>query len=201
MTSAKPNPPTTPKELPILLFEDQAAWASWLAENHATSAGLWLRIAKKGSGLVSVTYDAALTVALCYGWIDGQKGRYDDGSWLQKFTRRGPKSIWSQINRDKAEALIAGGQMQAAGLDAITRARQDGRWEAAYASQSKMTVPADLQAALDANPAANAFFATLNSANRYAILFRIHNAKKAETRAKRIHDFIQMLIRQEKIYP
>jgi uncharacterized protein YdeI (YjbR/CyaY-like superfamily) len=186
--------------LPVILFAQPSDWAAWLEAHHAAK-GLWLRIAKKGSGLQSVTYNEALEVALCYGWIDGQKQQWDDASWLQKFTPRSAKSIWSKINRDKAEALIASGRMQPAGLREVQRAQQDGRWEAAYDSQSKATVPADFQAALDSCPEAGAFFATLNSVNRYAILFRIQTAKKAETRAKRIEQFIEMLARHETIHP
>jgi uncharacterized protein YdeI (YjbR/CyaY-like superfamily) len=150
---------------------------------------------------MSINYSEALDVALCYGWIDGQKKSYDETSWLQKFTPRGAKSMWSKINREKAQALIDSGQMKPAGLQAIEAAQKDGRWEAAYDSQSNATVPEDFQAALDANPEAKRFFSTLNSVNRYALLFRIHQAKKAETRSKRIHDFIAMLERNEKIYP
>ena len=191
----------TGKDLPVLLFEQQHDWAVWLDEHHGTSPGLWLRLAKKASGLQSVSYDEALEVALCYGWIDGQKKSYDDASWLQKFTPRGPKSIWSKINRAKAEALIASGRMQPAGLKAVESAKQDGRWDAAYDSPRSATVPDDFQAALDQNAKAKAFFATLNSTNRYAILFRIQTAKKAETRAKRIQEFIRMLEQHEKLYP
>jgi uncharacterized protein YdeI (YjbR/CyaY-like superfamily) len=188
------------KEIPVLLFTDQSAWAAWLAENYATSAGVWLRLAKKASGLSSVSYVEALDVALCYGWIDGQKQSYDEDSWLQKFTPRGAKSVWSKINREKVAQLIARGLMQPAGLAAVESAKQDGRWEAAYDSARTMTVPADFQAALDQNAAAAAFFVTLNSANRYAILWRIQTAKKAETRTKRIEQFIRMLENQEKLH-
>jgi uncharacterized protein YdeI (YjbR/CyaY-like superfamily) len=188
-------------ELPIMLFEDQAAWAAWLDQNHADAPGLWLQHAKKAAALTSVSYAEALDVALCYGWIDGQKKSYDDASWLQKWTPRGRKSIWSKINREKAIKLIERGDMQPAGLAEVERAKQDGRWAAAYDSHSTATVPDDLQAALDSNAAAKAFFATLNNTNRYAILFRIQTAKKAETRAKRIQDFIGMLERHEKLYP
>ena len=188
-------------ELPIELFEDQDAWAAWLESNHADSPGLWLRHAKKASNLASVSYAEALDVALCYGWIDGQKKSYDESSWLQKWTPRGAKSIWSKINREKALKLIEQARIQPAGLAEVERAKQDGRWEAAYDSHSTATVPSDLQAALDGNAEASAFFATLNSTNRYAILFRIQTAKKAETRAKRIQEFIGMLARQEKMHP
>ena len=191
----------TSNNLPMISFEGQQEWAAWLEENHAASSGLWLRLAKKASGLSSVSYDEAVEVALCYGWIDGQKKSYDEASWLQKFTPRGPKSIWSKINRGKAEVLIEKGQMKPAGLRAIEQARQDGRWDAAYDSHSTATVPSDFQAELDKNPAAQAFFASLNSQNRYAILHRIQTAKKAETRAKRIEQFIRLLENQEKLYP
>jgi uncharacterized protein YdeI (YjbR/CyaY-like superfamily) len=188
-------------DLPVLPFERQKDWAAWLDKNHAKSAGLWLKLAKKASGIKSVTYDEALEVALCYGWIDGQKKSHDETSWLQKFTPRGPRSIWSKINTEKAQRLIESGRMKPAGLKAVESARQDGRWDAAYASQSKAVAPDDLQAELDRNAKAKAFFATLDSRNRYAILHRIHTAKKAETRAKRIEQFILMLANNEKIYP
>src|SRR4051794_31542266 len=184
-----------------MLFEHQEAWAAWLELHYADSPGLWLRHAKKASGRASVTYDEALEVALCYGWIDGQKKSYDEASWLQKWTPRGAKSIWSKINREKALKLIESGQMKPAGVAAIERAKQDGRWDAAYDSHSTATVPSDLQAALNGNAEASAFFTTLNSTNRYAILFRIQTAKKPETRAKRIQEFIGMLERHEKLYP
>jgi len=192
------NPNT---ELPILPFERQKDWAVWLDKNHATSFGVWLKLAKKASGAQSVTYDEALEVALCYGWIDGQKKSYDETSWLQKFTPRGPKSIWSKINTEKALRLIESGKMKPSGLKTVESARQDGRWDAAYASPSKAVAPDDLQAELDRNPKARAFFAMLDSRNRYAILHRIHTAKKAETRAKRIEKFVLMLEKKEKIYP
>ncbi len=188
-------------DLPVLFFERQKDWAIWLNKNHATSSGVWLRLAKKASGIKSVTYDEALEVALCYGWIDGQKKSHDETSWLQKFTPRGPKSIWSKINTEKSLRLIESGQMKPAGLKAVESAKQDGRWDAAYAPQSKAVVPSDLQAELDRNVKAKAFFATLDSRNRYAILHRIHTAKKAETRAKRIGQFIRMLEKKEKLYP
>jgi uncharacterized protein YdeI (YjbR/CyaY-like superfamily) len=187
-------------DLPILPFERQKDWAAWLDKNHAAASGVWLKLAKKASGIKSVTYDEALEVALCYGWIDGQRKSHDETSWLQKFTPRGPKSIWSKINTEKARRLIEKGQMKPAGLKAVESARRDGRWDAAYASQSQSVVPGDLQAELDRNAKAKAFFATLDSRNRYAILHRIHTAKKAETRAKRIEQFVLMLAKNEKIY-
>ena len=186
---------------PIVFFEQPGAWSDWLARNHASSRGVWLKMAKKSSGIASINYQEALEVALMWGWIDGQKQSHDDTSWLQRFTPRGPKSIWSKINREKALALIAAGKMRPSGLEEVERAKKDGRWEAAYDSQSRASVPADLAAALAANPRAAEFFATLNSTNRYAVLFRIHNAKKAETRARRIETFVEMLARHEKLYP
>jgi uncharacterized protein YdeI (YjbR/CyaY-like superfamily) len=190
----------TLNDLPILLFETPAAWADWLAANHETSTGVWLRHAKKAAALQSISYAEALDVALCYGWIDSHKKRYDEDSWVQKWSPRTRKSIWSKVNREKVEALIAAGQMQPAGLQAVEQARQDGRWDAAYDSQRTSSVPEDLQAALDASPAASAFFATLKGANRYAILFRVQTAKKPETRARRIAQFITMLENHETLH-
>ncbi|MBS1787911.1 MAG: YdeI/OmpD-associated family protein [Acidobacteria bacterium] len=189
------------KDQPVTLFASQKDWAKWLDKHHASSSGLWLRLAKKASELTSVSYAEALDVALCYGWIDGQKKSYDEESWLQKFTPRGAKSIWSKINREKAESLIETGKMSPAGLRAIESAKRDGRWDAAYDSQSKASIPEDFQAELDRNPKAKEFFAKLNSANRYAILWRVQTAKKAETRARRIHQFIEMLERNETLHP
>jgi len=187
-------------ELPILPFASQSKWADWLTKQHDKSTGVLLKLAKKDSRISSVTYDEALDIALCYGWIDGQKKGFDDKYWLQKFTPRGPKSIWSKINTKKAERLIASGQMKHAGIKAIEAAKADGRWAQAYDSQKNVSVPEDFQAALDKNKKAKAFFATLNSVNRYAILFRIQTAKKAETRAKRIQQFVEMLERNEKFH-
>jgi uncharacterized protein YdeI (YjbR/CyaY-like superfamily) len=189
-----------PDDLPIVPFESQGAWEAWLEQNHADSPGLWLKIAKKATGIATVTHAEALDVALCFGWIDGQRGRLDDEWFLQRFTPRRARSRWSQINRDKVERLIADGRMRPAGQREIDRAKEDGRWEAAYASQSTIEVPADLQQALDANPAAKEFFATLKGANRYAILYRIHDAKRAETRARRIEKFVAMLARGETLH-
>ena len=187
-------------ELPILSFENKRKWTDWLAKQYDISAGVWLKLAKKDSAIPSVTYEEALDAALCYGWIDGQKKGFDNRYWLQKFTPRGAKSIWSKINTGKAERLVASGEMKPAGLRAIEAAKKDGRWDAAYASQKNVSVPGDFQAALDRNKRAKAFFATLKSAERYSFLFRIHNAKKPETRAKRIRQFIEMLERGEKIH-
>lgn len=190
----------TAKELPIMMFDRQQDWEQWLDQHHADSPGVWMQIAKKASGIESVNYAEAVDVALCYGWIDGQSKKYDESSWIQKFTPRSPRSIWSKVNQEKVAALIASGKMQPAGLAEIERAKQDGRWEAAYDSPSRATVPEDLQAELDKHPQASAFFATLNSQNRYAILFRIQTAKKPETRARRIQQFIEMLEKGEKMY-
>ncbi len=188
-------------EYPIKLFPTQKAWTTWLEKNHAKSTGVWLRIAKKDGEVKSVSYAEALDVALCYGWIDGQKKGFDESAWLQKFTPRGPRSIWSKINREKAEQLVKSGQMQPAGLAAIEQAKRSGQWIAAYDSQRTIGVPDDLQAALDQNPAAQAFFATLDSANRYAILWRVQTAKKAATRTRRIEQFVIMLAHHEKLHP
>ncbi|MBV8550553.1 MAG: YdeI/OmpD-associated family protein [Acidobacteriaceae bacterium] len=189
-----------PDAPPAHLFKSRKAWAAWLEKNHRTSCGLWLRLTKKGAGLVSVTYAEAVEVALCYGWIDGQKRGESDQAWLQRFVPRSEKSIWSKINREKAASLIEEGRMKAAGLEAVERAQKDGRWQAAYDSPSRATVPGDLQAALNDHPKAKAFFHALDSANRYAILFRIQTVKKAETRVRRIRQFIDMLERNEKIH-
>ena len=184
-------------DIPILPFANKKKWADWLARQHDKSAGMWLKFAKKGTGIPSVTYEEALDVALCYGWIDGQKKGFDDQYWLQKFTPRGKKSIWSKINTEKAEKLIARGEMRPAGLKAIEAAKQDGRWDAAYESQKNISVPEDFLSALEKDKKAKAFFATLSGANRYAFLFRIQTAKKAETREKRIRQFVEMLEKGE----
>jgi uncharacterized protein YdeI (YjbR/CyaY-like superfamily) len=185
---------------PVRLFADRAAWDAWLEKNHRKHEGLWLRLAKKGSGVKSVTYGEALEVALAYGWIDGQKRPESELAWLQRFVPRGARSIWSKINREKALALIAGGQMKAAGLEAVELARKSGRWESAYDSPKGAAVPADFQAALDANSRAAEFFLGLDRANRYAVLFRIQTVKKAETRARKIVEFVAMLERGERIH-
>jgi uncharacterized protein YdeI (YjbR/CyaY-like superfamily) len=187
--------------LSIMSFETQQDWERWLTEHHADTVGIWLKIAKKETGKPSVNYSEALDSALCYGWIDGQKASFDDQYWLQKFTPRRPKSIWSKVNCDKATALIAEGRMQPAGIRQVELAKADGRWESAYESQSKITIPDDFQSELDKNQKAKDFFSTLNSINRYAILFRIHSAKKPATRSARINKFIEMLSNNQKIYP
>lgn len=188
-------------ELEQRLFATGKAWWSWLQKQHAASPGVWMKIAKKGAPESSVQYPEALDAALCFGWIDGQKKSIDEQYWLQKFTPRAKRSIWSKINREKVTALIDKGLMQPAGQAEIERARQDGRWDAAYDSWSAAEVPPDLQAALDASAKARAKFKTLSSQNRYAILFRTHQAKRAETRARRISEFVAMLERGETIYP
>jgi uncharacterized protein YdeI (YjbR/CyaY-like superfamily) len=187
-------------ENPILPFASPAAWEAWLEEHHAASPGVWLKLAKKETGIPSITYAEALDVALCFGWIDGQKDKLDDQYWLQRFTPRRKQSKWSAVNRDKAVALVDAGRMRPAGLAKVEAAQADGRWDAAYASQSKMTVPADFQAALDTNEAARTFFAQLNRVNRYAILYRIQNVKRAETRRKKIDQFVQMLAEGKHLY-
>jgi uncharacterized protein YdeI (YjbR/CyaY-like superfamily) len=187
-------------ETPKRLFKSQQDFAAWLAKNHGKSAGVWLRLAKKDSGLRSVSYREALDVALCYGWIDGQKKPEDEKTWLQRFVPRSDKSIWSKINREKALGLIACGEMKSAGLEAIETAKKNGRWEAAYDSPSGATVPEDFQAALDGNARARAFFNKLDRANRYAVLWRIQTVRKAETRARKIREFVGMLERGEKIH-
>lgn len=188
-------------ELEQRLFATGKAWWSWLQKQHAASPGVWMKIAKKDAPESSVQYPEALEAALCFGWIDGQKKSIDEQYWLQKFTPRAKRSIWSKINREKVAALAEKGLMQPAGLAEVERARQDGRWEAAYDSWSAAEVPPDLQAALDASAKARAKFATLSSQNRYAILFRTHQAKRAETRARRISEFVAMLERGETIHP
>jgi uncharacterized protein YdeI (YjbR/CyaY-like superfamily) len=177
---------------PILELPSVTAWEAWLRANHDRSAGVLLFIPKKGASDSTLTYAAALEAALTWGWIDGQKRALDEAAWLQRFTRRTPRSPWSKINRAKAEALIASGRMQKPGLAEVGRAKRDGRWERAYDAAKTSTVPEDLAKALDGNPRARAFFETLDAANRYAILYRVMTAKLAETRAKRIATFVAM---------
>lgn len=187
--------------LPVLSFGSAEEWEAWLAAHHADSPGLWLKIAKKGAADRTVSYSEALDVALCHGWIDGQKGRLDDDYWLQRFTPRKPGSGWSKINTERASALIEAGRMRPAGHREVERAQADGRWDQAYESQSRTTVPEDLARALAANDGARDFFATLDSANRYAILYRIGAARRPETRARRIATFVTMLGEHKKIHP
>jgi uncharacterized protein YdeI (YjbR/CyaY-like superfamily) len=187
-------------EQPILLFAGPAELESWLEENHAGHDGVWLKIAKKGAPEPSVTYAEALDLALCFGWIDSQKRGLDDSHFLQRFTPRRPRGRWSKINREKAEALIAARRMRPAGLAEVEAARGDGRWDAAYEGQRTAAVPPDLQRELDANPAAAEFFAGLDGANRYAVIYRLNEAKKPETRERRLHKFVAMLERGERIH-
>jgi uncharacterized protein YdeI (YjbR/CyaY-like superfamily) len=187
-------------ELPQIAFASGAEWEAWLQEHHADSPGVAVKIAKKTSGIASVVYPQVLDIAICFGWIDGRRNALDDQYFLQRFTPRRARSRWSQINRDKAEALIKAGRMRPAGLAEVERAKADGRWAAAYGGQRAMPVPEDLQNELDARPEAAAFFAQLSSQNRYAILYRLHDAKRAETRARRLEKFVAMLEAGETIY-
>jgi uncharacterized protein YdeI (YjbR/CyaY-like superfamily) len=188
------------EELPTLLFADAAALEAWLEDNHTTADGVWLKIAKKGAPEPSVTYAEALEVALCFGWIDSQKRGLDATHFLQRFTPRRPRGRWSKINREKAEALLEAGKVRPAGLAEVEAAQADGRWEAAYEGQRTAKVPEDLQRELDASPTAAEFFAGLDGANRYAILYRLAEAKKPETRERRLRKFVAMLERGEKLH-
>lgn len=188
------------KDLPVLLLPSQKDWRAWLKDNHTQTKGVWLKHAKKSSRKESVSYHEAVEEALCYGWIDSQMQAYDSDYYLQKFTPRGPKSVWSKINVAKAELLIKIGKMQPAGLAAINAAKQDGRWQAAYDSPRASKIPEDFQAALDDNPKAKQFFETLNKANVYAFYWRVQTAKKPETRKARIEKFINMLNRGMKLH-
>ena len=185
---------------PVLAFASQDEWEAWLDAEHATSDGVWVKFAKKGSGVETVVYAEALEVALCYGWIDSQVMSLDERFYLQKFTPRRSRSKWSRINREKIEQLTNAGRMKPAGLEQVGLAKTDGRWDAAYASPSTIEVPEDLQQALDANPKAAEFFATLPGSNRYAVLYQLEDAKKPETRARRLEKFMGMLERGEKVY-
>ena len=188
------------KGLPVRGFATQQAWNTWLSRNGKTSPGLWLKLAKKDAGISSVSKAEAIETAIAHGWIDGQIDKYDEQFWLTRFTRRSAKSQWSKINRAAAIKLIEQGRMKPAGQREVDLAKSDGRWDAAYASQSKAVVPKDLAAALDAEPAAKKFFATLTGANRYAVLYRVNTAKNAKTRADRISKFVTMLARRETIH-
>jgi uncharacterized protein YdeI (YjbR/CyaY-like superfamily) len=187
-------------ELPILLFAEAEKLEAWLEEHHEDAEGVWLKIAKKGAPEPSVTYGEALELALCFGWIDSQKRGLDETHFLQRFTPRRPRGRWSKINRRKAEALLAAGKMRPAGLAEVEAAEADGRWEAAYEGQGTAAVPPDLQRELSASPAAAAFFASLDGANRYAIVYRLEEAKRPETRERRLRKFVAMLERGEKIH-
>lgn len=181
-------------------FKTRKEFAAWLDKNHKTSPALWVRMGRKGSGIKSITYAEGVEVALCYGWIDAQKLPENETTWLQRFMPRRPRSIWSKVNREKALALIANGQMTQAGLVEIERAKTDGRWEAAYDSQAGASVPPDFEEALERHPKAKAFFKSISAANRYAITWRLQTAKKAETRAKRMRTFIEMLEKGETLH-
>ncbi|MGI8549457.1 MAG: YdeI/OmpD-associated family protein [Dehalococcoidia bacterium] len=188
------------RDLPIIAFASQDEFAAWLAEQHAISSGLWLKIAKKDSGIATVSYAQALDVALCYGWIDLQKGKFDEQYFLQRFTPRKARGKWSKINCDHVARLIERGLMQPTGLREVEQARADGRWDAAYDGQRTMAAPDDLLQALGENEKAREFFATLDSANRYAILYRLQEAKKPETRERRLAQYVAMLTEGKKIH-
>ena len=188
-------------ELEVVTFTSRDEWWTWLEAEHATAPGVWMKKAKKASGLPTLSWDDSVDVALCFGWIDGQSKGVDDVWTTQRFTPRRPRSRWSKINRQRVERLIASGEMQPAGLAEVERAKADGRWDAAYDSPRTATVPDDLQIALDADPPAKAFFETLKSTNRYAILHRIQEAKRPETRARRIAKYVEMCRNGEKLYP
>jgi len=187
-------------ELPTIHFESEKLFETWLENNYDSSQGLWLKIAKKDSQYTSVSYQEALEVALCFGWIDSQKKKFDDDFWIQKFSPRRKKSIWSQVNRNKVAALIQQGRMQPSGYAEVEKAKADGRWENAYASQSNIQVPDDFQLELDKNPDAQVFFNQLSSTNRYAFLYRITTAKKDITRKKWIDKSIAMLNENKKFH-
>jgi uncharacterized protein YdeI (YjbR/CyaY-like superfamily) len=189
------------RDLPVMAFRSQQAWDAWLTSQPAPSKGLWLKLAKKSSGIASVSKPEAIDTALCHGWIDGQLDSFDDDCWLIRFTPRQSTSKWSEKNRVRALELVELGRMRPAGLNEIERAKKDGRWSGAYAPQSTAQVPDDLNAALAKNKAAKSFFETLDSTNRFAILYRIHVAKKAETRAARIEKYVTMLIEGKTIHP
>ncbi len=192
---------STKGDLPVIPFPSREAFKGWLAENGGSSSGLWVKFAKGGSGHPSVTKAEAVEEALAHGWIDGQQAKFDDEWWLTRFTPRRPRSKWSKVNTEIVARLIETGQMTPAGTREVESAKADGRWAVAYEPQSRATVPEDLQRALDANPAALEFFDTLKGANRYAILYRVQDAKRPETRSKRIADFVQMLSEECKLYP
>ncbi len=191
----------SPSDLPVISFLSQAAWTVWLDEHHAASPGVWLRIAKKGAAGPTVSYQEALEAALCFGWIDGQKRSLDDAHWLQRFTPRSARSRWSKRNTDLAEKLEMQGAMRPAGLREVELAKADGRWEAAYAGQRTASMPPDLERELERRPQARAFFESLDSANRYAILYRLAEAKRPDTRARRLEKYVDMLEAGQKIHP
>jgi uncharacterized protein YdeI (YjbR/CyaY-like superfamily) len=185
------------RDLPILDFPAPAAWEAWLEEHGGTAGPIWLRFAKQGSGATSIAKPAAIESALAYGWIDGQQQPWDERFWLTRFTRRGKTSRWSQVNVASAERLIAEGRMRPPGLAEVDAARADGRWQAAYAPQSRADVPDDLRRALEADPVAAAFFAALTGANRYAVLYRLGSPKTAKGRMAALERLVAMLARGE----
>ena len=193
--------PTTKPGLPVRAFASGAEWEAWLAAQPLTSKGVWLKLAKLTSGIATVSKQEAIDAALCNGWIDGLVNKFDADYWLVRFTPRRPKGKWSRINRARALVLIKLGRMRPAGMKEVERAKLDGRWKAAYAPQSKAKVPLDLQRVLDRNPSARRHFDRLDRINRYAILYRVNDAKKPETRALRIQKFASMLSRGETIHP
>jgi uncharacterized protein YdeI (YjbR/CyaY-like superfamily) len=190
---AKPKAAPSPSEQTIVECADDAQWERWLEDHHAEFSEAWVKIAKKGSGVTTVHYPEVLDTAICFGWIDAIRRPLDDTYFLQRFTRRGPRSRWSQVNREKAEALIAAGRMRPAGHAQIEAAKADGRWEAAYEPQSRASIPSDFQQALDAEPKAKAFFSTLKGQQRYAFLFRLHHVKTQKARDRRIANYIELL--------
>jgi uncharacterized protein YdeI (YjbR/CyaY-like superfamily) len=187
--------------LPVLSFSSAEKWWEWLELNHSDSDGVWIAIAKQGSGIESVRYPEVLDHAICFGWIDGRRERLDEERFLQRFTPRRARSRWSRINREKAEGLIAAALMRPAGLAEVERAQNDGRWERAYESQRGAAIPDDLQRALDSSPRAAAFFATLSAQNRYSILYRLGEARREETRSRRLNEFVRMLEAGETLHP
>jgi len=187
-------------KIPIISFTSAKKWGGWLAKNHTKSVGVWLRIFKKDSAKTTVTYTEALNEALCYGWIDGQKDAYDEQSWLQKFTPRRSRSIWSKRNREHIARLLKAKRMKPAGLKEVEAAKRDGRWDRAYDSPSAATIPADFLKALSRNKKAKAFFDTLNKANRYSIIWRLQTAKKPETREKRMRIILAMMAQGKKFH-
>ena len=187
--------------LPVMSFPSREDWEAWLDAHHGSARGVWVKFARKGSGIATVSYGDAVEVALCYGWIDGQKDKLDDRYWLQRFGPRAPRSKWSRLNSRKAEELIETGKMKPAGLREVERAKADGRWDLAYEPPSTATVPDDVRRALAANEKAHAFFSSLDKRNRYAILYTIQDAKKPETRARRIEKYVAMLSEGKKPYP
>ena len=192
---------TAPGELPVLLCADAAAWERWLEEHHAAAPGVWLRLAKKGAPEPTVSYVEAVEVALCWGWIDGQSASLDATHYLQRFTHRTARSPWSQVNRERVGRLVEAGRMRPEGLAEVQRAQADGRWERAYPPPSTATVPDDLQAALNAAPGAAAAWAALSASDRFSVLHRVHEAKRPETRARRIEKYVGMLVRGEGLRP